>query len=290
MDEPTSSLTLTETERLLQVIADLKARGRQRHLHLASAQRGAGLRRPCRRAARRQPRRRARQGRDQPRRDDPADDRPRPQGDLPAAGGAAGRRRAGDRRAADRRPIPTRASTLTLRRGEILGLAGPGRRRPHRARPGRLRHRPAASAAQIRLDGAADRRSPRRATRSPPASTWCPRTARPRACCSTCRSPTTSRCPDLPAYAALRHRPPAGRGAPRPRPSAGGSASARRRSCTRRRHAVGRQPAEGGAGEVARHAAESDDLRRADPRHRRRRQARDLRDDARRWPTPASRC
>ena len=37
MDEPTSSLTLSETERLLRVIAELKAQRRRRHLHLAPA-------------------------------------------------------------------------------------------------------------------------------------------------------------------------------------------------------------------------------------------------------------
>ena len=81
----------------------------------------------------------------------------------------------------------------------------------------------------------------------------------------------------------------------------------RRRSCHRReaakqsrhqgahggdahRHAVGRQPAEGRAGQVAGHEAQGDDLRRADARHRRRRQGRNLRADARRWPMPASPC
>ena len=44
---------------------------------------------------------------------------------------------------------------------------------------------------------------------------------------------------------------------------------------------VRRQPAEGGAGEMAVHAPESDHPRRADPRHRRRRQGRDLRNHAR---------
>ena len=38
MDEPTSSLTLAETDRLMTVIADLKAEGRQHHLHLPSPQ------------------------------------------------------------------------------------------------------------------------------------------------------------------------------------------------------------------------------------------------------------
>ena len=50
MDEPTSSLTLTETDRLLAV--DRRAAGarRQHHLHLPPAGRGQGMRRPRRRA------------------------------------------------------------------------------------------------------------------------------------------------------------------------------------------------------------------------------------------------
>ncbi len=46
------------------------------------------------------------------------------------------------------------------------------------------------------------------------------------------------------------------------------------------RHAVGRQPAEGGAGQMAGDEPEGDDPRRADARHRHRRQGRDLRADA----------
>ena len=59
---------------------------------------------------------------------------------------------------------------------------------------------------------------------------------------------------------------------------------------THRRHAVRRQPAEGGAGEVAVDAARTcHHLRRADARHRRRRQERDLRRSCASSPTPASR-
>ena len=43
MDEPTSSLTLTETDRLLEVIADLKQHGVSGDLHLASPRGGADL-------------------------------------------------------------------------------------------------------------------------------------------------------------------------------------------------------------------------------------------------------
>ena len=74
----------------------------------------------------------------------------------------------------------------------------------------------------------------------------------------------------------------------RPRAGAGAGRGATRqprhpraRRDTRRRRAFGRQPAEGGAGQMAVDAPEGDDLRRADPRHRRRRQGRDLPADAR---------
>ena len=60
MDEPTSSLTMAETERLLRVIGGPEGRRRQRRLHLAPPGRGRALCGPRRRAARRQRGRRAR--------------------------------------------------------------------------------------------------------------------------------------------------------------------------------------------------------------------------------------
>ena len=101
---------------------------------------------------------------------------------------------------AHRRLSRTQRSSLAraARRDPRPGRAG--RRRPHRARARRLRHRPAAR----RRDPARRRsrsRSPRRATRSPGASTWCPRTASAPGCCSTCRSRENISLPDLPAYA-----------------------------------------------------------------------------------------
>ena len=91
MDEPTSSLTLSETDRLLKVIADLRASGvsvifiSHRLAEVtACADRVVVLRdgRLVGRLAR---------GEITPGGDDPADDRARPEVDLPAAGGAAGR-------------------------------------------------------------------------------------------------------------------------------------------------------------------------------------------------------
>ncbi len=102
MDEPTSSLTLAETDRLMQVIADLKAKGvsvifishrlneltqcADRVVVLRDGQVVGELAR----------------ARDLARGDDPHDDRPRPEGAVRAACGAAGRRRAGHRRGPDR--------------------------------------------------------------------------------------------------------------------------------------------------------------------------------------------
>ena len=123
MDEPTSSLTLSETDRLLEVIADLKASGvsvifishRLNEVEQC-ADRVVVLR----------------DGsvvgeldasRDPPRRDDPPDDRPRPQGALHAAGRAARRRACSTSRRCARRPIRISPSAFAAR-GEILGLAG----------------------------------------------------------------------------------------------------------------------------------------------------------------------
>ena len=157
MDEPTSSLTLTETDRLMQVIADLKAEGvsvifishRLNEVE-ACADRVVVLRdgRVVGHLA---------QGRDQPRPHDPADDRPRPQSRSTCRPPRRPARRAGDRRGAHRRPIRDRSVSLTLRRGEILGLAGlvgSGRTELARAVFGIDRMLGGA----IRLDGAADRR------------------------------------------------------------------------------------------------------------------------------------
>ena len=54
--------------------------------------------------------------------------------------------------------------------------------------------------------------------------------------------------------------------------------------------AVGRQPAEGAAGPLAVHESQAADLRRADARHRRRRQGRDPAADPRPWPRRGSAC
>ena len=78
LDEPTSSLPIAETDKLLEVIAGLKADGICGHLHLAPAARGGAGLRPRHRASRREARGHARRHRDQPRRNGPAHGRPRP--------------------------------------------------------------------------------------------------------------------------------------------------------------------------------------------------------------------
>ena len=135
----------SETARLLEVIAELKAGGVSVDLHLAPPGRGRALRRPRRRAARR------RASSASSRRAEIEHDamiRLMIGRDLkslyipPAA--AAGRRGARAVEAAAPTPIPASAVDLALRRGEILGMAGLVGVRPHRACPRHFRHRPAA--------------------------------------------------------------------------------------------------------------------------------------------------
>ena len=125
MDEPTSSLTLSETDRLLKVIADLKASGvsvifisHRLDEVTACADRVVVLRdgRLVGRLA---------QGRDLARRDDPADDRARPQVDLPAAGGAARASRSSRSTGARTATYPD-ARRSTSRCGGARSSASPG--------------------------------------------------------------------------------------------------------------------------------------------------------------------
>ena len=274
LDEPTSSLTLTETDRLLRVIDDLKAEWRQRRADLAPAERGRALRRPGRGPARRPHGRRARQGGDRPRRDDPADDRPRPQGPLSAAGARTRGGRARAAGAAHRRL--SRPAGRACRCAAARSWALPGWSAPAAASsPGRCSASTAGSAAR---SGSMARQLPStaHATRSTAESTWYPRTASARVCCSTSRSPQNIALPDLASYARGPLRAPWRRD--RERPAAAGSAG-HQDAVGRdiRRQPVGRQPAEGRARQMALDAAAGGDLRRADPRRRRRRQERDLR-------------
>ena len=89
MDEPTSSLTLTETDRLLEVIADLQRHGVSTIYISHRLGEVKTLLRPRYRPARRTRRGRAGQRRADPRRDGPDDDRARPQVALYSAKSAA---------------------------------------------------------------------------------------------------------------------------------------------------------------------------------------------------------
>ncbi len=111
MDEPTSSLTLTETDRLLKVIADLRASGVSVIFisHRLDEVNACADRVVVLRDGRLVGRPRAR--RDFTGGDDPADDRARPEIDLPPARRRARRAAPRDRRRAHRRPIPTAGST-----------------------------------------------------------------------------------------------------------------------------------------------------------------------------------
>ena len=184
MDEPTSSLTLSETARLLKVIADLKASGvsvifiSHRLDEVKTCADRVVVLRDGQMVGR------ARQGRDHPRRDDPADDRPRPAVDLPAAGDGRRARRSCRSRGCGRRPTPSGPSISTVPPRRDPRARRPDRRRADRARAGGLRRRPRPRRHDpARRPGGRDRLA--RATRSPPGSISCPRTARPAASSST---------------------------------------------------------------------------------------------------------
>ena len=224
MDEPTSSLTLAETGRLLKVIAELRASGvsvifisHRLDEVTACADRVVVLRdgRLVGRLAKAEiaP---AAMIRLMIGRDLKAIYKPPaapPGGPLLEIDGRAHRGLPGPDRRADAAP----GRDPRARRAD--------RRRAHRARARRSSASTGCSAARCGWPGARSG-SARRATRSRKASTWCPRTARRRASCSTGRSPRTSRCRSCRAlrgsgWCGARRRTRS------PRPSGGGSASAR---------------------------------------------------------------
>ena len=220
------------------------------------------------------------------RRDDPADDRPRP-----ASRSTSRRRRAPDGAAARSGrcgppPSPTGTVSLEVRRGEILGLAGlVGSGRTSLART-HLRHRPAA---RRRGRGSTARRSRIRSPRDAIArGIYLVPEDRKRAGLvleMPIRENVTLA--DLLGHARMGLIS----GAARDQDGGAAALAPGHQGAVGRdagRDALRRQPAEGGARQVAVDAAAADHLRRADPRHRRRRQERDLRADARPRRQPAS--
>ena len=123
MDEPTSSLTLTETARLLDSRKGVESAGRKHHLHLSSAGRNFRPCRPRSRLARWAQRGHACARRDQPRPNGQTYGRPRPESLLcsHATTGKPGYFKVQNLRT---RRYPEHAVSFDVGQGEILGLAG----------------------------------------------------------------------------------------------------------------------------------------------------------------------
>ena len=204
--------------------------------------------------------------------------------------GDARRPTAGDAGPRGRRPRAAGVFSgvdLSVRAGEIVGLAGPRRRRPLgdprdavRRPPAVGRHRARRSGSELRRGSVPDAvkagvglrpggaQEPGPAARPgdlPQRHRLLAGPVRPRSACSTAATERrrAARGDRVPRPAPGRRRPP---GAP----------------------ALGRQPAEGRAGPLAAARVQGAAARRAHPRRRRRRPRRDLRPGPRRWPTPGS--
>ena len=141
MDEPTSSLTLAETARLHEVVADLRDPRRRRDLHHASARRSADDRRSRRRASRRHERRRAAPRGVDARRHDPADGRPRPRHLAPAPARQPVPARPLQRRGAAHAAISAARRVVWRRSRRDSGLRWARWRGPVRGRPSDRRRR-----------------------------------------------------------------------------------------------------------------------------------------------------
>ena len=274
MDEPTAALSGVEVERLFAVVRSLRDAGAAvlfiSHRFdevFALCQRitvmrdGAlGLHRPGRR-------------RSTVDAGGAADGRPRGRRAVPQAGRPRPARSLLEVRGLTRHGVLRRRQLHRARRRDRRA-GRPGRRRPQRGGPGRLRRRPLR-----RRRGAASTASrlpPRHAAaaRSPPAWRWCPEDRRQQGLVmelSVERNATLTRRWRWPGSgcsfggAERRAAPDVDRSGCRSRPAGSTDPVV---------HALRRQPAEGRAGQVAGHRAAGADRRRADPRHRRRHQGR----------------
>ena len=188
---------------------------------------------------------------------------------------------AGGRRACAPSAYPDQRSTSrcdAARSSAWPGLVGAGRTELARAA---VRHRRAARRRRCGSNGAADLDSLSRATPSSTASILVPEDRKRCGLLLDIRSPRTSRCPTFWPSPHTASSIRAAKSSERRGAAPVASTSRRRRRSTRGRHPVGRQPAEGRARQVAVDEARGHDLRRADARHRRRRQVGDLHADAR---------
>ncbi len=288
MDEPTASLTEREVERLFGVIARLRGAGRRHHLHLAPPRGSVRDRRSHHRAARR--------------RDASAHARSnaidRPElirlmvgrelsTVFPKREVTLGDDRAGGTRAVDIWRAGIHDVSLSVRRGEILGLAGlVGSGRTELAET--LFGLTPADAGEI-WSMAQPCASARRPRRSRLASATCRRIAASTASCSRCRSRRTRA---WRTCGVARARPDRPRQRSARRAQRYRRAAAHQDALGRRAEvglAVGRQPAEGRAGALAVDQARGPDPRRADAGRGRRLEGGDPRADAGRWPSAASR-
>ena len=206
-------------------------------------------------------------------------------------GRAAGRRRADREAVLEVEDLSTKELlkdvSFELRTGEILGFAGlmgAGRTEVARAIVGADRIEPARSGCAAARCGSTTRPTPRGT-----ASATCPRTASSSACCSSRRSTPTSGSARWPSASSAG-------ASSRTRRCARPRASTSRRCASRRRPS--RQTAKNLCGgnqqkvvhrQVAGQGLRHPDLRRADPRHRRRRQGGDLPAPQRARRRPASR-
>ena len=124
MDEPTSSLSEHESQKLFEVVARSAAARRQHPVYLAPSARSRTIGRPRRRAARRQVLRRAVARAEPAAEYGAADGRPRCVAVLSAHSAHAGRTRSLPSSQLRTTTFPRQQVSFQLRAGEVVGLAG----------------------------------------------------------------------------------------------------------------------------------------------------------------------